>query len=891
MGYYREIDGKKYDGALLEAAEKAVEGSGDGRISKGDAELLLKQVKDADSYTDIEKATVKYIREKMKWTEAADSWFRTEIRKWAGERGYKAGTETAPPVAMHPSEPIRKVCVVGAGVMGSGIAAHYANAGAEVLLLDIVPPKLEGDDRKDPAKRNAFADGAMKKLRKAKPAQLFHNGNATLISTGNIEDDLEKLGDVDLVVEAIIENLKIKQGLFTKLEKVIGEGTIVASNTSGLRIVDMLEGRTDSFKQRFLVMHFFNPVRYMKLLELVYGPDTHEAVKSRVVRSANEQLGKGVVVGLDTPNFVGNRIGCHSMMLTMHTMTEMDLLPEDVDAITGPPMGHPKSASFRTADMVGLDTFYHVTTNCYEALTEDEERDVFKPPRFMKTMVEDKKLLGNKTKGGFYKKTKEGIFTLDLETLEYRPKGGDPDIKKAMKSIKGSPAERVKKLVATEGKAGEFAWKVLGRSLAYTARRMGEIATSIEAVDNAMKWGYNWDLGPFEKWDALGFAETAKRMRDEGIDLPGWVAEMEKAGATGFYQDGKVWDYAKNEYVPTEASEDPRQAPLVMVRRGESPVLENSGAEAWDLGDGVLGLSFKTKMNSIDDKIIEALEQSVEKAEREFQGLLLFNEGSAFCVGANLFAVLMAAKGKQWDALHQMVGNLHRTVQKMKYSKVPVVAAPFGFTFGGGLELCLASDAVQAAAETYTGLVEVGVGLVPGGAGHVNMLWRALEGIPDGTDVDTQPFVARVFQNIALARVSTSGVEAQQFGYFRGADGISFDRARHLHEAKRKVLALAETGYKPKAPRAYKLPGANGIATMGSLVGDMVANGHASAHDGLIAGKVATILCGGAGGHTRKVTEDEMLELEREAFVSLCGEELSQARMQHMLQHNKPLRN
>ena len=788
------------------------------------------------------------------------------------------------------SEPIRRVGVVGAGVMGSGIAGHFSNAGVEVVLLDIVPFDLSDEDKKIPAKRNAFAEGAIAKgLKTKQPYGPFHaSQNAALVTTGNLDDHLELFKGCDLIVEAIIENLKIKQSLFEKLEKVIDPGTIVASNTSGLRIRDMVAGRSESFRKNFLVMHFFNPVRHMKLLELVAGDETDAAVMERITKCSKEQLGKGVVIGKDTPNFIGNRIGCHSMMLTMHSMKEFDLLPEDVDAITGLPMGHPKSASFRTADMVGLDTFLHVTKNCYAALENDEERDVFKPPAFMEAMVE-KKILGDKTKGGFYKKTREGIQTMDFDTLEYRPKGGDEALKSKMKGIRGTAAERVKKLVATEGKAGEFAWKVLSRSMAYSARRIPEITDSVEAVDDAMKWGYNWELGPFETWDALGFVESVERMKKDGTALPRSIETMIAKGATSFYKGDQVWDLTKDEYVKRDI--DPREAPLVAVRTGDKAVLSNGGAEAWDIGDGVLGLTFKTKANSIDDKIIEMLHQAVAKAEAEFRGLVIFNEGSHFCLGANLFAVVVAAGKKQWDALRTMVQSFQGATQKMKYSKVPVVSAPYSMAVGGGCELCLASDSVQAYTETYTGLVEVSVGLVPGGAGHLNMLWRALEGIPDGTDVDVQPFVARVFQNIAMARVAMSATEAQYFGYFRKSDGVSFDRARQLYEAKQRVIGMYESGYKPKAPRAHKLPGDNGIATMSSLVDDMIHNGHASAHDGLIAKKIAHVLCGGAGGHTHAVTEEELLELECEAFISLCGEELSQKRMQYMLQHNKPLRN
>ena len=788
------------------------------------------------------------------------------------------------------TEPIRRVGVIGAGVMGSGIAAHFANAGVQVELLDIVPPNLSDKEKKDPRKRSAFAEGALAKTLKVKPALFFTKENARLVRTGNLEDHLDRLANVDLVVEAIIENLKIKQDLFEKLEKVCKDDVIVASNTSGLRIAEMLQGRSEGFKERFLVMHFFNPVRYMKLLEIVLGDETTDETKDRIVACGKEQLGKGIVIGKDTPNFVGNRIGAHSMMKVMHVMLEMGLSPEDVDAITGPPMGHPKSASFRTADMVGLDTFHHVASNCYAALTEDEERDVFKPPAFLDAMVE-KKILGNKTKGGFYKKTKEGIQTLDLETLEYRPKAGDQDLKKAMKGLGRieDVGERVRKLVATEGKAGEFAWKVLSASLAYSARRIPEITEDVAALDAAMKWGYNWELGPFETWDALGFRATTERMKQEGIALPESIDAMLAAGAESFYKDGQVWSLTKNEYVALDR--DPREVPLANVRVGTKPVLGNGSAEAWDLGDGVLGLTFKSKANSLDDGIIKLLPQVVAKAESDFQGLLLFNEGDHFSVGANLFGVVMAAKQGQWDELRAMIAGLQSGLQQMKYAKVPVVAAPYGMTLGGGLELCLACDAVQAAAETYAGLVEVGVGLLPGGCGNLNLLWKALEAIPNGTTIDTQPYVARVFENIAMARVATSAVEAQSFGYFRWTDGVSFDRARHLSEAKARVIGMATAGYHPRAPRAFKLPGESGIATLKSVVETMVDGGFASPHDALIAEKVATVLCGGMAGHTHEVTEDEMLELEREAFLSLCGEPKSQERMQHMLQFNKPLRN
>jgi len=779
--------------------------------------------------------------------------------------------------------PIRRVAVLGAGVMGSGIAAHCANAGIPVLLLDIVPPDGKGG-------RNAFAQGALDKLKKARPAAFMHQRNAQLITIGNFDDDLAKIGDCDLIVEAIIERLDLKQALFTKLEKLAKPDAIVASNTSGLRIADMLQGRSEQFRKNFLVTHFFNPPRYMKLLELVAGPDTSDEAKRRAETFGRDLLGKGIVWGKDTPNFVGNRIGVQSMMTTIHLMLERGLAPEDVDAITGVPMAHPKSATFRTADMVGLDTVGHVAANSYKTLVDDEDRDTFKTPAYIEAMIGNKQL-GDKTKGGFYKKVGKDVQTLDPKTGEYRAKGGDPEIAKTTKALAKieDPRERVKKLVATAGPVGDFAWTVLSRALAYSARRIPEITDSIDAIDNAMKWGYNWDLGPFEVWDALGFAETVDRMKKDGVALPAWIEKMRGANATGFYADGRMWDPARGDYAPRAT--DPREVTLEVMRKGGAPVLKNGGAEAWDLGDGVLGLTFKTKANSIDADVIKMIHDSVDRAERDFRAMVIYNQGEFFCVGANLFAVVMAAGQKQWDGLREMIRGYQYATQRMKYALVPVVAAPYNMTLGGGLELCFGCDAVQAAAETYSGLVEVGVGLIPGGAGTLNMLWRALESIPEGVDVDTYAVVTQVFKNIALAKVATSAEEGKAFGYFRPTDGVSFDRARQLWETKQRAVGLATAGYHPPIPRAHKLPGENGIATLKMMVNTLVAGSYASEHDAKIAMKLANVLCGGPTGHTRAVTEDEILELEREAFLSLCGEPLSQARMQYMLQHNKPLRN
>jgi 3-hydroxyacyl-CoA dehydrogenase len=784
---------------------------------------------------------------------------------------------------------IRRVAVLGAGVMGSGIAAHLANAGVDALLLDIVPPNLTDAEKKDPAARNRFAAGGLEKALKNKPALFFHPSRAIHVQVGNFEDDLAKVKDCDLVIEAIIEKMEAKQSLFAKLESLVGPETIVASNTSGLRISEMLAGRSASFKERFLVMHFFNPVRYMKLLELVAGPETRNDVLANIRRFGEDVLGKGIVIGKDTPNFVGNRIGTYSMMVAIHQMLADGLEPEDVDALAGEPMGRPKSAAFRTADLVGVDTFVHVADNCYASLTNDEEREVFKMPAFIRTMTE-RKQFGDKTKGGFYKKSGKDIETLDPRTGEYRPKKQNDAIKATVKSLKGveETPERVKRLVSDTGAAGDFAWKTISKTLAYTARRVGEITDDLTAIDDAMKWGYNWELGPFETWDAIGFQESLARMEKDGLALPEWVKKMKASGAKSFYAEGnKIWDPKANAYKTRDI--DPRTRSYSSLKT--SVIAENDGAYVSDIGEGVFALTFKTKANSIDPDVIAMIHTAVDRAERDARALIVYNEGEHFGVGANLFLVVGAAMQGQWEDIRKLAGELQRGTQRLKYSKVPVVAAPFGMALGGGLEVCLGAGNIQAAAETYAGLVEVGVGLIPAGGGCMNLMWRAFEGVPDGMQFDPYAAATQVFKNIALARVATSAAEAQEFGYFRRTDGISFDKARLLHEAKRRAIGLAEAGYHAPTPRAHKLPGDSGIATLKMMVGTLVQTGQASEHDALIATKLANVLCGGVDGAQAPVSEERMLELEAEAFVSLCGEPKTQERMQYMLMNNKPLRN
>jgi len=799
------------------------------------------------------------------------------------------------------NQPIRKVAVLGAGVMGAGIAAHLANAGVTVLLLDIVPPNLTDAERGDVTARNRFSGGGLEKALKARPAAFFHPSRAGLVTVGNFDDDLAKVAGCDLIIEAVVENIEIKRNLFARLDALTTDRTLVASNTSGLRIAAMVEGRSASFRQRFMVIHFFNPPRYMKLLELVPGADTDPAAFARVSAFARDALGKGVVVAKDTTNFIGNRVGAHAMMAAIHQMLADGLTPEDVDAIVGTPMGRPKSAAFRTADMVGLDTFAHVADNCHRALTDDEDREVFRVPDYIRAMVE-KRQLGDKTKGGFYKKSDAGVLTLDPATGEYREKQQTPAVAKFVKTLRDveDAGERLRRLVADEGPAGRFAWKVLSRGLAYAARRVGEISDDVSAIDDAMRWGYNWELGPFETWDALGFAATVDRMRADGTALPASVLAMRDAGVTSFYQgSARVYDLAQGRYVARAL--DPRATPYRDVRGQASPrdpglpvkepVWSNAGAELWHIGDDIVALTLRTKMNSIDPDVIEALDRAVEIAETRFEGLVLYNEGENFSVGANLALVAMAAASGQFDDIAKLVRALQAATQRIKYARVPVVAAPFGMALGGGLEMCLCTNAIQAAAETYAGLVEVGMGLIPGGAGTLNSLWRAFEGVPEGAAVDPYALVTQVFKNIALAKVATSADEAKEVGYFRRSDGITFDRARLLHDARQRCLGLARSGWHPPAPRAYKLPGESGIATLEMMVLSLQQGGQATAHDGAVARRLAHVLCGGLDGAAAPVTEERLLELEAEAFLSLCGEPKTQERMQYFLMNNKPLRN
>lgn len=774
----------------------------------------------------------------------------------------------------------KKVAVLGAGVMGSGIAAHLAGAGIEVLLLDIVPPDGKGD-------RNAFAQGGKDKALKARPAAFFTPRDADLIRVGNLEDDLDKAGKCDLVIEVVKEDLAVKQALFARLEPLLGEHTIVTSNTSGLPIAMMMEGRSASMKKRFLVTHFFNPVRYMKLLEIIAGKDTDPAIVDKVARFGEQVLGKGIVHGKDTPNFVANRIGVFAMMYLIREAIEGGYTVEEVDSIFGAPLGRPKSAVFRTADVVGLDTIIHVAENCYANLPRDERRADFQVPALLKQMAE-RKMLGDKTGGGFMKKTPQGIVTLDFKTMEYRPQQKAKFASVGATKGVADVGERIRKLLAGDDRAAELARKVTYATLAYASNRVGEIADDLVNIDRGMRWGFGWDVGPFETWDAIGVQKGLDEMQKLGIQPAAWVKDMVAAGRASFYADGTYWDVAAKSAKPVPTS--PRELSLPRFRKAGGVVFENDGASLYDIGDRIACLELHTKMNAIDADVISALHKSVDVAEQRFDGLIVANhDPQAFSAGANIFLVLMAAQQGNWKAIEDMINQLHGGLQRLRYASVPTVTAPFGLALGGGAEIAMHGAAARANAELYMGLVEAGVGLIPAGGGCKELLARHLEFYPD--DADPFVMVKKIFMQIALGKVSTSAEEARAMGMLSPTDGVTLNRDFLIHDAKQTALGLARAGYRAPRQRTMRLPGPSGYATLRSTLQMMHEAHQISAHDVVVGSKLAWVLCGGKTVPSVRVHEQHVLDLEREAFLSLCGEEKTRERMQYMLMNNKPLRN
>ncbi len=797
---------------------------------------------------------------------------------------------------------IRKVAVLGSGVMGAAIAAHLANCGVPSIMLDIVTPNLSEEEKKDPKKRNALVEGNKANLLKAKPAPLYSKSYIDMIETGNFEDDMHKIADCDWIIEVVMENLDIKRQGFETGAQQRKPGSIVTSNTSGIPIRAMAETMPKEMSQHFMGTHFFNPPRYLRLLELIPGPDTLPEVVETMAWFGENVLGKGIVYAKDTPNFIANRILTFTMAWILHEMTKEGLTVEEIDALTGPAIGHASSATFRTADLVGLDTFVKVVKNVYDGCPNDECRDYFKLPEWVDKMVE-KKLCGNKTGCGFYKKTdmkdekgKPIIQAIDPNTLEYRdPVKPNFECIGAVKNI-DDLAQKLKIMHFSEDKGSKFLFKLFANVAKYAGNRIPEISDDIVNIDNAVKWGFAWEAGIFETWDMLGFEEVCNRMEQEGIELPPIAKALKEVGGKSFYktEDGVdyYFDLATKSYKPIP--KNPKEIRLASIKKQEGKEIgSNDSASLVYLGDGIICCEFHCKMNAIDADIVTMLNKGVELLEEDkYDGMIIANQGPHFSAGANLMLILGQIMQNDWKAIEMMVKGLQTVNMRMKYCSKPVVAAPHHYTFGGGLEICLHAAKCVIAGETYSGLVEAGVGVIPAGGGTKEMLVRALEYLPEGLiNPDPMPYIRRAFEDIATAKVATSGVELIELGYMRPTDIIEPNFELQVGRAKNVCLGLLQMGYRPPRPPKLWALGETIRAAFEAAVWGMKEAGFATEHDMLIANKVAYILTGGDRAEGTPITEQDVLDLECEAFCSLCGTEKTKERIQHMLMKGKPLRN
>ena len=804
----------------------------------------------------------------------------------------------------HTNMNITKAAVLGAGTMGAGIAAHLSNAGIPTLLLDIAPNELteaeaaKGLTLESPQVRNRIVDSLFAAAKKLKPAPFMLGDNAKLITTGNFTDDLVKLKECDFVIEAVVENLDIKHKLFAEVEKNRKPGAVIASNTSGIPIDSIVAPFSDDFKSHFVGIHFFNPPRYMKLVEVIPGTQTSGEIACKISGFLDQRLGKGVVPAKDRPNFIANRIGVFGMMATIHEMIAGGWTPTEIDQMTGKAIGHASSATFRTSDLVGLDVTAHVTTNLYPAVPDDEDREVFQLPDLIKTLLE-KKLLGDKTKGGFFKKSKDAegkrqILELDLNTFEYKPqvKTKFPSID-AAKGIEDK-AKRVKTLVWGDDRVGEFLWKTTSRVSRYAANRIPEIADTIVEIDNAIKWGFGWEVGVFEAWDAIGVVESVERMRKEGQAIPANVEKMLASGATAFYKNENgnysFYDLVAGEYKPMPD----RSGVMILktVKERSGVIKSNPGASLIDIGDGVACLEFHSKMNSIGGDTVAMMNFAIDEVEKNYKGLVVGNQGGNFSAGANIMMLLLAAQEEEWDDINMMIRALQNAVMRLRYSSKPVVTAPYGLTLGGGCEISMHGDKVQAAAETYIGLVEVGVGLIPAGGGTKEMTMRAMNAAAKAPDADPLAFLKTTFELLGMGKVATSAQEAKAWGLIRDSDAISMNGDRLIADAKQEVLNLVASGYvQPVEQTDILALGESAQAAMKLALHMMKQGGFISDHDALIGKKLAKVMSGGDMNHKSYVSERYLLDLEREAFLSLCGERKTQERIAGMLKTGKPLRN
>ncbi|MHB1106238.1 MAG: 3-hydroxyacyl-CoA dehydrogenase/enoyl-CoA hydratase family protein [Lutibacter sp.] len=796
--------------------------------------------------------------------------------------------------------PIKKIAVIGSGIMGSGIACHFANIGVEVLLLDIIPRELNEAEKakgltlENKFVRNRIVNESLNASLKSKPSPIYNIKFAERISTGNLDDDLHKIKDVDWIIEVVVERLDIKQQVFEKIEKFRKPGTLITSNTSGIPIKFMNEGRSADFKQHFAVTHFFNPPRYLKLFEVVPGPDCKQEVVDFLMMYGEKFLGKTSVLAKDTPAFIGNRVGIFGIMSLFHQVKELGLTIEEVDKLTGPVIGRPKSATFRTVDVVGLDTLVHVANGIYENCPNDEAHELFKLPEFIDTMMKNK-WLGSKTKQGFYKMVTENgqrnILSLDLNTLEYRPnKKANFATLELTKTI-DHVIDRFKVLVKGKDKAGEFYRKNFAAMFGYVQNRIPEISDELYRLDDAMKAGFGWENGPFEIWDAIGVEAGIELMKAENLPVAKWVTEMLDSGNKSFYtvKEGAKYYYA----IPSKKQEKiPWQDSFIILNniREAKTIWSNPGASIQHLGDGVLNIEFQSKMNTLGGEVLQAINKGIDLAETEYEAVILGNQGANFSVGANLGMVFMMAVEQEYDELNFSVKYFQDTVMRLRYSSCPTIIAPHGFTFGGACEMSMHADKVIAAAETYIGLVEFGVGIIPGGAGSKEMALRASESLLKD-DVKLNK-LRDYFINVAMAKVATSAYEAYDLGFFKEhKDIVVVNRDRQIAMAKRHAIQMLEDGYTQPIPKKALVYGQQALGMF--LVGtDSLEKGHyASEHDKKIANKLGYVMAGGNLSEPTYVSEQYLLDLEREAFMSLCTERKTLERIEHMLKTGKPLRN
>jgi len=797
---------------------------------------------------------------------------------------------------------INKVAIIGSGIMGSGIACHFANIGVEVLLLDIIPRELNEQEKKkglsleDKLVRNRLVNDALLAALKSKPSPIYHKDFAKRIKTGNLEDDISKVSEADWIIEVVVERLDIKMKVFDNIEKHRRKGTLITSNTSGIPIHLMSEGRSEDFKKHFCGTHFFNPPRYLRLFEIIPGPETSDEVLEFLNEYGEKFLGKISVVAKDTPAFIGNRVGIFSIMSLFHMVKEMDLTIEEVDKLTGPVIGRPKSATFRTVDVVGLDTLVHVANGLYDGVPNDERHELFALPDFINTMMENK-WFGSKTDQGFYKKVKNKdgsseIKSLDLNTLEYRgPKKANFATLELTKTI-ANVEDRFKILIKGKDKAGEFYRKNFAALFAYVSNRIPEITDELYKIDDAMKAGFGWEHGPFQIWDAIGVEKGIELMKAEGHEPAAWINEMLKKGNNSFYtiNNGNTfyYDISQKEQVKV-----PGQDAFIILDniRESKQVFKNSGVVVEDLGDGILNVEFRSKMNSIGGDVLDGLNKALDIAEKDYQGLVVANNGANFSVGANIGMIFMMAVEQEYDELNMAIKYFQDTMMRMRYSSIPTVAAPHGMTLGGGCELSLHADKVVAAAETYIGLVEFGVGVIPGGGGSKELTLRASDTYQkDDLEINR---LRENFLTIAMAKVSTSAYEAYDTNILqKGKDIVVVNRDRQLAIAKKHALLMAENGYtKPIQRNDIKVFGKQALGAFYVGTDQMLAGNYISEHDKKIANKLAYVMAGGDLSEASYVSEQYLLDLEREAFLSLTGERKTLERLEQMIKTGKPLRN